>query len=172
MTTGVRKLTLAVHLVSSIGWLGAVVAYLTLDLVVANRDAQLVRGAWIGMGLITERAIVPFAVASLLTGIAMGAGTKWGLLRHWWVLVSLMLTLFAVAALLSETRVIAHGSALAADPATPVERLLELRSTLPHSIGGLIVLLVVQTLNIYKPQGLTPRGWRLQQARRVEAQRG
>ena len=167
MTFAVRKLVLAVHLVSSIGWLGAVIAYLAMDLVVASRDVDLVRSAWIGMGLIAERAIVPLAVASLVTGVAMGAGTKWGLFRHWWVLVSLLLTIFAVAVLLAEARVIAHGAALAADPATPSDRLLELRGTLPHSIGGLIVLLVIQTLNIYTPQGLTPRGWRLQQATTV-----
>lgn len=164
MTPAVRKLVLGVHLATSIGWLGAVVAYVVLDLVVAGRDAQMVRAAWVGMGLITERAIVPFAVASLLTGIAMGAGTRWGLLRHWWLLVSLLLTALAVAVLLSETRVIAQAAAIATDPSTTPERLLELRGTLPHSLGGLMVLLLIHLLNIYKPQGLTPRGWRLQQA--------
>jgi len=27
-------------------------------------------------------------------------------------------------------------------------------------VGGLVVLLVVTVLNVYKPQGLTPYGWR------------
>jgi hypothetical protein len=39
-------------------------------------------------------------------------------------------------------------------------RPVALPSTLPHSVGGTLVLLVVQVLNVYKPQGLTPYGWR------------
>ncbi len=33
---------------------------------------------------------------------------------------------------------------------------------LPHSVGGLLLLLVPLALNIYKPRGLTRRGWRAQ----------
>ncbi|MGP3958869.1 hypothetical protein ACTWPT_22935 [Nonomuraea sp. 3N208] len=36
-------------------------------------------------------------------------------------------------------------------------------ATLPHSIGGLIVLLLITILSVVKPQGLTPYGWRKQQ---------
>ena len=32
-----------------------------------------------------------------------------------------------------------------------------------HAGGGLLVLLVVQVLNVYKPRGLTRYGWRKQQ---------
>jgi len=35
---------------------------------------------------------------------------------------------------------------------------------LPHSVGGTVVLLVVTTLNIAKPRGLTRYGWRRQKA--------
>ena len=38
--------------------------------------------------------------------------------------------------------------------------------TLIHSAGGLVVLLIIQWLNVYKPQGLTPYGWRKQQEER------
>ena len=57
--------------------------------------------------------------------------------------------------LLGETRTIRHLAHLAADPGTSVEGLRALPSTLPHSIGGLVILLVVLVLNIHKPQGLT-----------------
>jgi len=40
---------------------------------------------------------------------------------------------------------------------------------LPHSVGGLVVLLIVQVMNIYKPQGLTPYGWRKQREERTLA---
>lgn len=70
--------------------------------------------------------------------------------------------------LLLETRVIAHNANLAADPGTSLSELLALPSTLLHSLGGLVVLLVIQVLNVYKPQGLTPYGWRKLQSEREQ----
>lgn len=172
MTAGVRKFALSAHLTFSIGWIGAVAAYLVLDLTVAtSQDAQTLRGAWIAMGFITSRVIVPFALASLLTGIVMSVGTRWGLFRYWWVLISLLLTTLATVVLLSEAGHISRTAAIAADPTTSDHGLLALANTLPHSVGGMAVLLVVQVLNMYKPPGLTRYGWRkqLEDRRRGEA---
>jgi hypothetical protein len=167
MSPGVRKLALAAHLTCSVGWVGAVAGYLALDLSVAtSHDPQLVRAAWIAMGLVVSWTIVPLALAAVLTGLLMSLGTKWGLFRHWWVLISFLLTIGATGVLLSETRVIGAMAAIAADPSTSTNQLLGLPNTLPHSIGGLVVLLVVQVLNVYKPPGLTPYGWRKQQEER------
>jgi hypothetical protein len=96
----------------------------------------------------------------------MSLGTKWGLFRHWWVLISFLLTVVATIVLLSEMRVITASAAVASDPSTSIDQLLALPTTLPHSLGGLLVLLVVQVLNVYKPQGVTPYGWRKQQEER------
>lgn len=167
MSPSIRKLALAIHLTGSVGWLGAVVAYLALDLTVAtSRDPQVVRAAWIGMGMVVTSVIVPLSFASLVTGLVMALGTKWGLFRHWWVLISFVLTVFASLVLLSETRLVSSIAGRAADPSTSVEQLLRYPPTLLHSVGGLAVLLVVQVLNVYKPQGLTPYGWRKQEERR------
>ncbi|MEO6350782.1 MAG: DUF2269 domain-containing protein [Candidatus Limnocylindrales bacterium] len=167
MAPGVRKLMLTVHLTSSVGWVGLLVGYIVLDLRVATGgNPQAVRAAWIGMGLVTSSAIVPFAVTSLVTGLSIAAGTRWGLFRHWWVLISLLLTVFALLVLLSEAGVVARSASVAADLGTTPEHLLALPNTLPHSLGGLVVLLVIQTLNVYKPRGLTPYGWRKERGER------
>jgi hypothetical protein len=172
MRPGLRKLALAIHLTVSVGWLGAVVAYLALDLTVAtSRDAQLVRGAWLAMDLIVSSAIVPLALASLVTGLVMALGTKWGLFRHWWVLISFVLSVVATLVLLSEAGVVGRTADVAADQATSADTILALQPTLVHSVGGLVVLLVVQVLNVYKPQGVTPYGWRKQQEERRLRQR-
>jgi hypothetical protein len=173
MPPALRKFALAIHLSTSVGWIGSVVAYLALDVTVATSgDPSVVRAAWVAMSLIAAWAIVPFAFAAILTGLVMALGTKWGLFRHWWVLISFLLTIGATGVLLSETSVITDNAAMAADPATSTDQLLAMPSTLPHSIGGLLVLLAVQVLNVYKPQGLTPYGWRkLQEERRRHAQR-
>jgi hypothetical protein len=172
MPPRLRKFALAAHLSCSVGWLGAVVAYLALDLTVAtSEEPQTVRAAWIAMGLVTSSAIVPLALASLLTGLLMSVGTKWGLFRHWWVLISLLLTIIATVVLLSEAGVISRMAAIAAETRTSDAALLALPGTLFHSVGGVAVLLVVQVLNVYKPQGVTPYGWRKQQEERRRHER-
>jgi membrane-bound metal-dependent hydrolase YbcI (DUF457 family) len=162
-----RKFALAAHLTVSIGWIGAVGAYMALDVAAAtDRDAQTLRAAYLAMELIVRWVIVPLAFASLLTGLVMSLGTKWGLFRHYWVLISLLLTVIATAVLVAETRTISYFEDIAADPTTSSDDLRALGSTLVHSVGGTVVLLVVLVLNVYKPQGMTRYGWRKQQEER------
>ena len=167
MPPWLRKLTLAVHLTVSIGWLGAVAGYIALDVsTVVAQDPFTLRGAYLGMATVARYVIVPLAIASLLTGVLVSVGTKWGLFRHYWVAVSLVVTVIATLVLLVETRTIDALAAVAADPAVSADGLRSLPSTLPHSVGGTVVLLVVLVLNIYKPRGLTRYGWRKQQEQR------
>lgn len=167
MRPALRKLVLAVHIGLSVGWLGAVAAYLVLDIAVnLNADPILLRAAYLAMDLVARLAIVPLAIGALLSGLIVAGGTKWGLFDHWWVVISLILTVLATVVLLVELRAIGQLGALAADPATSNETLRSLRSSLPHSIGGALVLSLVLVLNVYKPAGLTPLGWRRRSRRR------
>jgi hypothetical protein len=165
MPTGLRKAMLTVHLTTSVGWIGAVVAYLALGVsALQARDAQAVRAAWSAMAVIGWWAIVPLAVAALLTGVTMALGTPWGLFRHYWVLISLAVTVLCTAVLLlhmpsvSATAAMLHGADGTGHG--------EMGGDLFHPGVGLIVLLVIAVLNIYKPQGMTPYGWHKQQERR------
>ena len=156
-------MALAVHLTFSVGWIGAVVSYLALGIsAVTTGDPAVIRAAWIGMDSIGWYVIVPTAIASLVTGLMMALGTKWGLLRHYWVVISFALTLFATSVLLLHMPTVSTTAERArdADRAT----LESLGGDLLHPGVGLVVLLVIQVLNIYKPQGLTRHGWRKQQA--------
>jgi hypothetical protein len=49
-------------------------------------------------------------------------------------------------------------------------RLEELGGDLFHPGLGLVVLLVIQVLNVYKPRGLTRYGWRKQHEQRTVRQ--
>ncbi|MGQ0535953.1 MAG: hypothetical protein ACT4PT_07760 [Methanobacteriota archaeon] len=111
------------------------------------------------------------ALLSLGTGIVVSLGTRWGLFRHYWVVLSLVLTTLAVAVLLVETRVIASHASVALDPESSAADLAALGNTVPHSIGGLVVVVVlgvVLALNVYKPAGVTPYGWRKERERTRE----
>jgi len=161
MTPTVRKAVLTVHVASSVGWLGAVVAYLALAVAaVTTQEAQTVRAAWIAMELTGWSVIVPLAIASLLTGVANALGTPWGLFRHYWVLVKLLLTVFATAILLQHMPAVSSVAAIVT--ASEHANLLPagLRSDLLHAGGGLAVLLATTVLAVYKPPGTTRYGWR------------
>lgn len=167
MTPRIRKFALAAHITPAVGWIGAVAGYIALDVAaVTSEDAQTLRAVYLAMGLIAWYVIVPFAFASVLTGVVMSMGTKWGLFRHYWVLISLLLTIIATAVLLAETQTISYFADRAADPTTSGNDLRELGSTLVHSVGGTVVLLVILVLNVYKPRGMTRYGWRKQQEER------
>jgi hypothetical protein len=165
MTRRVRKFALTVHITLSVGWIGAVVVYLILVIAtMTGQDAQTLRAAWITMELIGWYAIVPLALASLLTGLIMSLGTKWGLFRHYWVLFSLILTIFAVVVLLEHMQTVSFYADMAAEMDNAAVSGLRggLQSELLHSGVGLLVLLVIQVMNVYKPRGMTPYGQRKQ----------
>lgn len=168
MTPPLRKAALTVHVVSSVGWIGAVAAYIALDVAVATSQvAQTVRAAYLAMAMIVGYVIVPLAFASLLTGLVMSLGTKWGLFRHYWVLISLLLTIVATAVLLVESMTVGDLAGIAASPTTSGDDLRALPSTLVHSVGGTVLLLAILVLNTYKPRSMTRYGWRRQHEERL-----
>src|SRR5436309_5482988 len=147
MIPAFRKFALAVHLTFSVGWIGAVIAYLALVVAaMTSQGAQTLRVAWIAMELIGWYAIVPLSLASLLTGLVMSLGTPWGLFRHYWVLFSLVLTIFATVILLQHMQAVNFIAGAAAETGSAAGS--GLRGELLHAGLGLLVLLVIQVLNV------------------------
>jgi len=160
MSPSIRKLNLTAHLISSIGWVGALAVFLAHSVVsVASHDVQIVRSACIAMGITAWFVILPFSLASLLTGVLQSLGTAWGLMRHYWVVIKLLLTVVATAVLLLKLAPISSLAAAATALTFTATELLELKaSLLVHAGGGLFILLATTVLAIYKPAGTTPRG--------------
>ena len=70
MTPRLRKFALTAHVTSSVGWLGAVAAFLALAVAgLTSQNAQMVRAAYLAMELTAWFVIVPLSLASPLTGI-------------------------------------------------------------------------------------------------------
>lgn len=166
MKPSLRKFMLTIHITVSVGWIGAVAAYLALVFAaMTSQDVPILRSVWVAMKLIGWLAIVPLSLVSLLSGIIMSIGTKWGLFRHYWVMFSLVLTIFANVVLLQHMQTVNALAALAAEMSSAdVNRLREgLSGELFHAGVGLLVLIAIQVMNVYKPRGVTPYGWRKQQ---------
>jgi hypothetical protein len=101
MKPRLRKFTLTIHVTASVGWLGAVAAYLAPAVAgVASEDAQMLRAAYVAMDLIARFVITPLSLAALITGLLQSLGTEWGLFRYYWIVVKFVLTIAAVVILL------------------------------------------------------------------------
>ena len=85
--------------------------------------------------------------------------------RHYWVLVKLLMNLFATLVLLMYMQTLGYLADAAADTTLSSAGLLELRNPSPviHSAGALLLLIVAVTLSVYKPRGLTRYGRRERQ---------
>ena len=157
MRAGVRKLALTVHIACSVGWLGAVAAALVLAIAgLASDDPDRVRAVYLTLELSSWYVLIPLAVASLLSGLVQALGTAWGLVRHYWVLIKLLMNLLATGVLLLYMQTLTHLADLARADA-PVA---QLRSPSPvlHAAGALVLLSVAVVLSVYKPRGRTRYG--------------
>jgi hypothetical protein len=168
MGPGLRKLALTAHVTSSVGWFGSVGAFLALAIAgLVSASADIVRAAYSAAELITWFVIVPLCFASLATGLIQSLGTTWGLFRHYWVLIKLLLTLFATVVLLIHTepiRMVAGAAAQTTLAATDLDK--QRIQLVIAAAAALVVLLTNITLAIFKPRGMTAYGWRKRRARR------
>ena len=172
MTPRLRKFALTAHVTSSVGWLGAVAGFLALAVAgLTSQDAQMVRAAYLAMELTASVVIVPLSLASLLTGLVQSPGTKWGLFRHYWILVKLLITILATIVLLLHMQPTSLLAGVAAERTLSSADLHGLRIQLVADAGAaLLVLLVATTLAVYKPRGMTPYGRRKQHEQRTMSQ--
>jgi uncharacterized membrane protein len=164
LTPGFLKFALTAHITSSIGWLGAAAGFLALAIAaLTTRDAQTVRGAYFAMVLIGWYVIVPFCLASVVTGLIMSLGTAWGLFRHYWVIVKFLITVVSALILFGFTQTLGSLEDLAANTTLSIDQLRNLnQSPALHSAGGVLALLVTTVLAVYKPRGMTRYGVRKQ----------
>jgi hypothetical protein len=163
MTPGWRRLTLTCHVVTSVGWAGAVLVFMALGIIaMSSTDAGTVRAVYLVLEPAGWLALVPLAVASLVTGLIQSLGTAWGLLRHYWVIFKLVINLGAVGVLLLYMQTLGFLAHVAADtPVTPEDvTVLRSPSVTLHSALALGLLVTATVLAVYKPRGVTSYGRR------------
>ena len=157
----VYRILLAAHVVVSGGWLGIAFAKLVLGLAATTSDAPAVsRPLYLSMEAVNV-AFPPAAIATLVTGVLLSLGTKWGLLTYYWVATKLALTVGVVATGISlldrlilrsisapSAQSVGDGAVLGA-PSAPT-LLISL------SAAHVLMLAVATVLSVYKPWGRTP----------------
>jgi hypothetical protein len=152
---GARRAVLTIHIIGAGAWIG-------IDVVLG----VLVFTAMLTSSTATEalsyRALELFAVWPLITaglltlasGIVLGLGTKYGLLRFRWVAVKLVINIVLVALVVLALRpglvdAAAYGEALAAGGSAPAD---VGSLVFPPVVSG-VALVTATVLSVFKPWG-------------------
>ncbi|MPZ87033.1 MAG: DUF2269 domain-containing protein [Nitriliruptorales bacterium] len=156
-----RKVVLAAHVLLSVTWLGIVAAKLAMAVTaVSTADAALAEMTYRLMDSPLTTITQPTAAGALVTGLALSLGTRWGLLRHWWIVVKFALTaaviltgnaLITLFTLQSLDAVAAPASAADGPTAAAAPLMAALLVTV-------VMLAAASVISTFKPWGRTPRG--------------
>lgn len=156
-----RKALLTLHLVTSLGWLGADLVLLTLG-IAAQRGADPAV-VYPVAGLVGTVLFAPLSVLVWLVGVASALLTPWGLLRYRWVVIKLVITTVMVGLVLFLlTPKLRHAGALGA--ALPTRERADLVIAPAVSTSLMIIATILST---YKPWGRRPARPRRPEATRA-----
>lgn len=165
-----RRFVLTLHILTSVGWFGAIVGFVALSLTgITSVDERSIQAAYIAMDMTATLVLVPLSLLSLLTGIIQSLGTSWGLFQHYWVIFKLVINLIASVILVLYTQTLRQlaGIALELSYSSNGIAMLHSPTALLHAGGAVFLLLAATILSVYKPRGLTSYGWRKQQERKA-----
>lgn len=151
-----RKAVLILHIIAGVGWIGVDLALLPLVITgLTTDDGETAAASYRAIAVLVPWTVPALSLLILTTGIVLGLGTKWGLLRYWWVatklVISIILTVLVFVALLPGVSTLEVTSATTGD---------DVRATLedpmvflyPPVVSGLL-LVVATTLSVTKPWG-------------------
>jgi hypothetical protein len=160
MPQSLRKFTLSSHITVSVGWLGAVVVFLVLAITgLTTKDNTLARAMYMALEVCTIYVIVPFCLASLVTGLIQAFGTKWGVFKHYWIIVKLLLTCFMTLLLFLHLKPINELSVSAASADfTNVNESATVIELIKKAAAAVLGLIAVTAISVYKPWGKTRYG--------------
>lgn len=155
------KILLTAHIIVSVAWIGVIIAKIALKLFAMGGDDPAVAASLFYATTRLDFAFPPLALSTLVTGVLLSLGTKWGLLQHYWVATKIALTFgVIVSAVQIGTRIprpagqpVDNGSLLGIMTA-PTTLLLAM------SLSHLLMLVAATILSTYKPWGKTPLGRR------------
>jgi len=162
-TASSYKFLITTHVGVSVAWLGVILAKLVLAVMAMTAsEPQAVQALYFAMESLNI-VFPPLVIATLVTGVALTLGTRWGLLQYYWVLTKFVLTFVVFVSGARFSTVLAQASLGARTgiglPDDPFTAWLASPSTLlavlftAHALG----LVVATVLSQYKPWGRLPR---------------
>ena len=162
LTPATRKTVMVLHAITGISWMGVDIALFVLLMTARTTDdPALVVSGFNAIRIIVPVAVPPLSLGILVTGLILGLGTPWGLIRYWWVLVKLILSLIMTALVfLSLVPAINSIPVLSATPMS-ADAVRASLGSLPTQlmfppVVSFLMLGVATILSIFKPWRRTP----------------
>lgn len=154
-----KQLIIIIHVLSVICWLGGAMVMLLLGTYMLNSEnGEQLYYTVENLHLIDVVMIRYTALVTLITGILLSVWTNWGLLKHYWIVIKLILTLllicFGIAYMsgwLSQLVSIAQqGRALALSDAAFLNTAYSL---IGGAIANIVALIFMTAISYFKPFG-------------------
>jgi hypothetical protein len=142
---GMRRAVLTAHIVASVGLLGDCAALLAIHVRAATTaDPAVATSAYELQDMFSFLFGIPLSFIALATGLVLGFSTKWGVLRHGWVMLKL---LAIVSVILVGALVIGPANAAMLDGDGGRETVLILATAY-----DVAVLSIATGLSVFKPR--------------------
>ena len=155
-----RHAVLVLHIVSAVGWIGVDLALLPLVLTgLTTDDGPTAAAAFGAVAILVPWTVPALSLLIVTTGVLLGLGTKWGLVRYWWVAVKLVISL-----ILTTLVFVSLLPAVAAIDITGAASGEEVRAALGETtmflyppVVSSLMLLAAAVLSVTKPWGRRSR---------------
>ncbi|MGW1373309.1 DUF2269 domain-containing protein [Streptomyces sp. NPDC002446] len=156
-----RRALLVLHVAVSVSWLGLTLGLLTLGITGYSAGSpDMAAVAYRAMKIFGDWLLLPIALGSLVSGLVLSLGTRWGLARHRWVFIKFWLTVVTVLLSVFSLRpgINRLAAEAAAGTATP-----DINLVVAPSVATATYLFIT-AISVLKPWGLTRHGRRLRAA--------
>ncbi|MEV7066972.1 DUF2269 domain-containing protein [Streptomyces collinus] len=151
-----RRAALVVHVIASAGWLGLTLGLLALGITAAaNGSAATVEASVRTMKLFADWLLLPVAFLTLLSGLLLSLGTKWGLARYRWVYTKFWLTLATTTATVFALRPGVNSAVTAVAAGGPLP---DAGDVLFGPVVSLSAYVFMTVISVLKPWGKTRHG--------------
>jgi hypothetical protein len=145
LSPSLRRAVLTAHIIASVALLGDCAALLAMSVRAATTsDPALAASSYELMSMFSMVFGIPLSLASLGTGLALGLGSSWGVLRHRWVTAKLLIILSVI---LVGALVIGPSEAAMVDGSGGREPVL-----IVAAAYDVLALCVATGLSVYKPR--------------------
>jgi hypothetical protein len=150
-----RKVTLVTHIVSAGAWIGIDVVVGALVLAGWLTADPTIRGAaYVALGSFVVVPMLASGLVCLVSGLVLGLGTRYGLVRYWWVAIKLVMNVVLCVLIVFLLRpgmpdIVEHGRHLLAGSASDVD----VSALFFPPAVSLAVLATATVLAVFKPFG-------------------
>ena len=156
MTLNARKALLLFHIITTISWLGSILAYVPFAFsIINNPSTEAMKGYYLAMEMISWKVTLPLSVSSFISGLILALTSKWGLFKYYWVTIKIGINLISVLILIKYLFNLSSFLILF-DSAIAPEGLIKLQTPghLVHALLASFTLLIASYLSVFKKPGI------------------